>query len=184
MSTSLAGSHRLFIALWPEAPVRDALQALQARWRWPREARPVPPEDLHVTLHFLGAVETARAAALAPALDVAFEPFTLAVGAAALWRGGIAVHEAAVVPGLVALHQALARALLAQSFALESRAYRPHVTVARRAEGGAPPEDGEIVEWRVRGFALVRSAGGRYEPLVRYPLTSASTSLPKSGRSR
>lgn len=158
--------------------MRAGLHALQRAWTWPRGARPVAPEHLHATLHFLGAVETARAAALAPVLDVNFAPFTFEVGAPALWHGGIAVHEAALVPGLAALQQALGRALLAHGFTPEARPYRPHVTVARKALGATRPAGLAPVRWPVDGFALVRSAGGRYEVLVRYPLTSATTSRP------
>lgn len=184
MSTPAAGPHRLFIALWPDEAVRAALHARQQAWRWPAGARLVAPEHLHVTLHFLGAVETVRAAALAPALDVAFEPFVVEVGAPAVWHGGIAVLEAAVVPDLAALHESLGRALLAQGFEAETRPYRPHATLARRAEGAVAPPGLPPIAWRVDGFALVRSAGGRYEVLLRYPLTSAIASRPKSGRSR
>ena len=47
---------RLFLALWPPAPVRDALQALQRSWRWPQGAALVARGRLHGRLHFPGQV--------------------------------------------------------------------------------------------------------------------------------
>jgi 2'-5' RNA ligase len=82
---------RLFVAVWPDAPVRDALAAWQRAWTWPPGAALVPSEGLHLTLHFLGNVPVDEVPALTPALRVAFEPFELQFGRAEMWPGGTAV---------------------------------------------------------------------------------------------
>jgi 2'-5' RNA ligase len=53
----------------------------------------------------------------------------------------------------------------------EDRAYRPHVTLARRATGASPPARPPDIMWQARdGFALVQTlSGGRgYETLERF----------------
>lgn len=165
---------RLFLALWPDAAVRQQLLDAQARWDWPRRAVLVPPERLHLTLHFLGEVAEAKAAALRERLPALPEPFELQFGAAAVWPPGTAVLEAqALPPGLAVLHAALADALRRTGLGTESRAFRPHVTLARHAQGVSLPSTLPSWHWPVHGFALVRSRSGpppRYELLQRFGL--------------
>jgi len=129
----------------------------------------VPPERLHLTLHYLGElgeVETASLRARLPGLP---EPFLLEFGRAALWPQGIAVLEPlGVPPGLAALHVALAHALAELGLRTDERPFRPHVTLARHAQGTALPADGPRWAWPVNGYALVHSVSGpplRYEVL-------------------
>ena len=104
------------------------------------------------------------------AAQVRFEPFELRWGEPAIWPGGIAVVEPLSTPvQLLRLHSALAERLGQLELPLETRPYRPHVTLARRAQGAQPPAEGPEVRWHVRdGYVLVRSAGGEYEVIERY----------------
>ena len=104
------------------------------------KARWVRPENLHVTLHFLGDVSDVDVAALRRALPSTVEasrPFLLTfrgVGAfpsakrpRVLWAGVDPVPD-----GLVDLHGRLAVALTEQGFdTADERAFKPHVTMAR-----------------------------------------------------
>ena len=65
---------RLFFALWPDAGLRQSIEAARARL-YPLAGRPVDPVQLHVTLAFLGAVPDARVAPL-QALCGPVTPFT------------------------------------------------------------------------------------------------------------
>ncbi|WP_338051002.1 MULTISPECIES: RNA 2',3'-cyclic phosphodiesterase [Ramlibacter] len=154
-------SLRLFLALWPDDATRRSLARQQQEWGWPPGAALVPPEKLHVTLHFLGAVPATRLPALRPLLAVAGQSFELGAEGARtkVWPGGIAVLELAAPPALQELHAALATALRNQGFASELRAYRPHVTFARKATGARPPGAVRPFAWRCDGtWALVRSS--------------------------
>ena len=51
----MAGSRRLFVGLEVPPEVRGAVEAAFAPWR-AGVARWVPPENLHITVRFLGAV--------------------------------------------------------------------------------------------------------------------------------
>jgi site-specific recombinase XerD len=56
------------------------------------------------------------------------------------------------------------------AFPIESRPYRPHVTLARRGQGAAPKRPIGQITWRASGYALVESAGGKYSVLQEWQL--------------
>lgn len=153
---------RLFLGLWPHTEVHAALLAHAAQWDWPASARRTRPERLHITLHFLGDVEAGRVPRLGTGLQVPWEGAELVLDRAAVWPGGIAVLEATRIdPALMDLHARLAQALRAVDLPVESRPWRPHVTLARKAFGAHPPLDAPAVTWRIApAYALVRSLPG------------------------
>ncbi len=168
----LAGHTRLFIALWPEPEVCQALQAWSRQWPGVAATKPVPAQRLHLTLHFLGDVPREQMPGLQAALALPFTPFVLSLARAARWPGGIAVLEPERLPApLIRLHGAIAEALQSLALPTESRRFRPHVTLARRAGTATPPASGPGVRWPVRGFALVEShppPDGGYRIVQRY----------------
>jgi 2'-5' RNA ligase len=160
---------RLFIGLWPEPRLREALRQHQAAWQWPRSARLVAVEKLHMTLHFLGDVEAARVPPLQVALaSVAVPPMELPWGPPALWGGGLAVLLTQADEALAALHATLADLLQAQGLPVERRRFKPHVTLARRADGAVPAAQPPALPYTARDVALVASAQGRYSVLSRH----------------
>lgn len=162
-------SARLFLALWPGQALRDGLLRWCEGCRWPAEARTTPPAQWHLTLHFLGAVPRARLPALADAMQLPFAPFTLTLGRPAPWRGGTVVLEPlAVPPRLLALHAALGQVLPGLGLRLDTRPYRPHLTLARHAAQAVLPALGPGLRWPVRGWALVESRPQGYRVLRRY----------------
>ena len=161
---------RLFLALWPDPTVRQQLHAARDAWPWPRGATPVHADKLHLTLHFLGDVPGERLPALLDGFAVPCDPFRLALGQPVLWPHGIAVLEPFdAPPELLALHARLAQALASLGLQPEARAYRPHVTMARRAGSVDVPEPGPAIAWDVAGYALVESRDGLYTVLRDYP---------------
>jgi 2'-5' RNA ligase len=164
---------RLFVALWPDDAVRAQLAQWRDGWTWPRAATPVKKGRRHVTLHFLGDVAAERIPAVAAALDAPFTPFELRMNHASLWPHGIAVLEPETVPQeLVQLHALLADALRGEGCAVDARPYRPHVTLARRANGATLSGAAPCVRWTVASYALMASTLGKeggYTTLRRYP---------------
>ncbi|ALK99062.1 2'-5' RNA ligase [Massilia sp. WF1] len=157
----MAGATRLFLALWPDPAVREQLREWRELWAWPRGATPVHTDKLHLTLHFLGNQPSDSLPALLDGLAVPMSPFRLQLGVAELWHKGIAVLSPSSVPQeLLDLHAALARALTGVGLPLEPRAYRPHVTMARRATGAAVPPQGPAIDWLADHYALVESKTG------------------------
>ena len=75
-------------------------------------------------------------------------------------RGGPFVLEATqVAAALAALQAALAEALRAADFALERRAFRPHVTLVRQPVRRAAPVPAAVA-WPFHDFVLVESRAG------------------------
>lgn len=105
-----APTDRLFLALWPDTRLRGALARHADDWRWPRSARRVRTEKLHLTLHFIGEVARSRAFALIAGLAVPCAPFQLALGRPVNWAHGLAVLEILRPPAALAdLHGALGK---------------------------------------------------------------------------
>ena len=124
---------RLFVAIDPSAPVRDALARLShgvpgAKW--------VAPEQFHLTLRFIGAVEGALLDEIAEALgDVEAPAFRLALDGVGHFppRGAPRVLWAGVNDGaaLGRLHERIEARLRQLGVAPDRRRFAPHVTLAR-----------------------------------------------------
>ena len=156
-----AGPLRLFLALWPPPEVLARIVELADRWSWPQQARRTRPERLHVTLHFIGNVPAERLPALRQGLAVDWRGGELLLDRGTVWPGGIAVLEASELPAaLSSLHAQLADGLRGLGLPVETRPWRPHVTLARKAFGARPPEFAPL-RWRAPPrYALVRTVGG------------------------
>jgi 2'-5' RNA ligase len=172
-------SLRLFLALIPDALEAEATLRLQRAIAWPAGAKLVRRENLHVTLHFLGEVDATRLEPLARAIAVTSPPVEIVLDRFAAWTPGIAVLEPAATPdALGALHARLAQALAGAGFALDARPYRPHVTLARAAQGATAPVVPEALRWRASRYALVQSIDGRYVPLRHHELDGKDAPRP------
>ena len=161
------------------AAVQDELRAAQAHVSW------VAPENLHVSLAFLGDIEPVVVADLSGALDAVASPvapfsFTVAtVGTfgssrspRVLWAGVSDAGEARK------LHSLVAEQATALGLALDGREFHPHVTLGRvRSSRGRDALGAALVGVRDRTFGetgasrvvLMRSvlgpSGARYTPL-------------------
>jgi 2'-5' RNA ligase len=148
---------RLFIGLWPSEDVRDAVWRHAQAWSWPRTASRVRREKLHMTLHFLGELPRERVAGVAQGLEVPVEPFELVLDRGEVWHGGIAVlRTAATPPGLRDLHERLTHVLARLELSPARSQLKPHVTLARRAQGAVAPAC-EPMGWSVDSFVLIES---------------------------
>jgi 2'-5' RNA ligase len=163
---------RLFTGLWPDNALRAAIAQWQGQWQWPQRASIVKADRLHLTLHFLGDIDASTLPALTKALRVRFEPFELEFGRAGVWPNGVAVLEPHSKPlQLLALHERIGAALRALKIPLDTRPYRPHITLARRAFSARAPQQGPGLQWRAEsGFVLVRSmpGGAGYQVIERF----------------
>jgi len=188
---------RLFIGIELSSSVRAGVAGVSNKCRHQIERaapgavlRWVDPDNLHITIWFLGEVDDERAAKLK---EVLLEPFRTAafrvelkgLGAfpptgspRAIWMG-VKGHDAPVQ-----VHQELSERLSSLGFEPERRAYSPHVTLARvkdlrrsdvaavRSILGRSVASAERLE--VPAITLFRSrlspTGSQYESLLRVPL--------------
>jgi 2'-5' RNA ligase len=175
--------HRLFIAIRPPAPVRDALiEAMEGveGVRWQDE------DALHLTLRFVGEVETPAANDLAGQLaKIEWPRFDLRVaGVGAFERKGFPHAIWARIPPvapLEGLRQKVERACDLAGLGRETRRFTPHVTLARLNRsagdiGGWLAAWGDLMAgpWQVEDFLLYEShlghEGAHYEVVETYPL--------------
>jgi RNA 2',3'-cyclic 3'-phosphodiesterase len=142
-----------------------------------RSARRVPDYNLHLTLHFIGNVDLEAADCMRrSARAVKGKAFDLCIdGAGCFARARVGWLGTSMVPGsLQALHLSLGGELRQCGFTPETRAFHPHVTVARKLARMPAVEAFEPLQWKVDNFALVESCpcdgGVRYEVRESYPL--------------
>lgn len=179
---------RAFVALaLPEALI-GSLLGLQAGLPF---GRAVAPENLHLTLTFLGDIEAGQAGDLAeslaglalPGLDLRLHGLELLGPAQAPVLAALAEGE-----GLMGVHDKVQRAARQAGIDLRRRRFRPHVTIARfgRLEPGkvqrladfmalngafsaGPAPVADLVLYR----SHLASSGTIYEPLAEFRLGRA-----------
>jgi 2'-5' RNA ligase len=169
---------RLFFALWPDDEVRLKIAENLNRFNLDQnKSRLVANSNLHLTLHFVGNTSIAEMECLnAQARLVSTRPFDLILGCSGffekpkvLWFG---CQQAPRI--LYDLHQNLGQKITKCAFEPETRAYSPHVTVARKIIEAPESIAFDPVHWQVNRFVLVESisisGGVRYEVVESYPL--------------
>ena len=172
---------RLFFAAWPDAVTRDAVAAVAAGF--PRNrGRRVAPENLHITLVFLGEVDDARRAMLeSHAGQVRMPPFALVLDRSGWWRRPrVAWLAPETVPGaMLGLVNSLNAAVRDCGLSVEERPYRAHLTIARRVPRPPAALQFDPIRWEINEFCLVESvteeAGSRYRVRASWPLTDPQT---------
>ena len=175
MSEGRAPRRRLFFALWPDAAERRALGDAFGAAIAAAGGRAVPSANLHLTLEFLGPVEEAAL----PALVALGRALSLPVEAVVLdrlnwWRRAAMLVAAPSVAatGLLAAQAQLRQALKGGGFRVDSRPFRPHVTLVRKVDTPPPAGPPAAVAWSFGEMALVESlstpSGSCYAPLARW----------------
>lgn len=168
-------TQRLFFALWPEPGQLEPLLECVKYLLPPSTGRPQRPDQLHVTIEFLGAIVESRmadvrAAGAAAASDA--RPFEIVFDRMDYWRRPkvLCLTASETPEALAQLSQSLRRELETRGFEVERREFRAHLTLARKVDRPPPVASFEPVCWPARSLTLVRSAsdsaGSRYEPLA------------------
>ena len=159
-------STRLFFALWPP---RETALALH-EWAKGLEGRATTAEKIHLTLAFLGGVDPAKLVTAARRVQAG--AFELPIDSAKYVRGNemVWVGPREMPEGLRVLVERLHFVLYRAEFILERRPFAAHVTLLRKARKPAAIEPLPKLEWPVREFALVNSAGGAYTVVERFAL--------------
>ncbi len=175
---------RLFVAVRPPPEVRGALLAAMggvAAARWQDDGQ------LHCTLRFIGEVDRHQANDIAEALgEVRHPPIAARLGRLgtfttrgrphAVWIG---VEPAAA---LTTLHHKVDQALLRAGVPADTRAYVPHITLARLGRdagslGGFLGAPAAAAEFTVAGFTLYESlltrAAAVYVPRQEFALQAS-----------
>ena len=125
--------HRLFVAIPIPAEISSELCSMRTN---ARGIRWMSADQMHITLHFLGEVDSTTYQAVKDVLlGVMFAPFSLEIASVGyfgskksprhLWAG------VTLQPQLVELYQAIGQVLTSLQVELEKRKFKPHITLAR-----------------------------------------------------
>lgn len=163
--------HRIFVAVALAPALRASATGMRAtlgaaaeRLRW------VPPENLHLTVRFLGEITEAQVRRVVEAVRetaAPVTPFAITLAGAGAFPTPRAPRIAwvGVTEGadhLVNLAETLEAALRRRKFPGEARPFRPHLTVARARSGGRPPD----LTVALAGAALFVAGTQRVDALV------------------
>ncbi len=162
---------RAFFAL----PLDGEARSEAAHWRRNNllcEGRPVVAENFHITLCFLGNLDTAQVDAVVTAADrIRSAPFDLLLDSPGyfprpkvFWIGPTRVPDA-----LAGLADTLVRISRRAGINVERRPYQPHLTLLRKVrEPATPPLRPPGIRLRCERFVLMESKSGadgvRYFP--------------------
>jgi len=172
---------RLFFALCPDEPTRDAIYRASRNLAQNSGGRPIPPEQFHITLAFLGSVQSElepRVAALAEgtAAEVDAGPFSFELDELGYWPSSKVIwYGCSRTPeALHGLAMELRRRLQSAALPPAPGKFTPHVTLARWVRKASLIAPAQRIPWEAREFVLMRSEtlanGVRYTPLARCPL--------------
>lgn len=189
------GSLRCFVAVHIDDATRAAAHGLQERLRGVvRDVKWVAPENLHLTVKFLGDVDEAGRGRLARGLAraaAAVPPFAASLRGAGAFPGPSRprVLWAGVGEGgreLLALWRATEDELAREGFPREGRDFEPHLTLGRARQPAPAPglsdalaavRDTTWGSFRVVAFCLMKSTltprGPIYDRLSAFPLAGA-----------
>jgi RNA 2',3'-cyclic 3'-phosphodiesterase len=149
---------RLFFALWPDSATGIRIALAAQALRLDGKARLVPQENFHITLAFVGEVDTARLAVLQQiGRDQRGLRSALCIDAYEHWAEPRVVVAVAreTPPELTDLCASLRQALDRRAEPL-----RAHVTLARKVTQAPVLQAMSPILWAARSFSLVRSETG------------------------
>ncbi|MGH6635023.1 MAG: RNA 2',3'-cyclic phosphodiesterase [Gammaproteobacteria bacterium] len=157
-----AATQRMFFALWPDEEVRAAIAGLVSVLPL-RGVRPIPPQNIHATLVFLGSITRDTRRALECAVDdLRSRPFELVLDTRGWWRRPqvLWVGASTAPPELAQLVAGLKSAAAELGLKTDPRPYQPHVTIARKVNRPTAVSAFQPIAWQVADFCLVESVTG------------------------
>ncbi len=177
---------RLFLAIPLPEPVSARLSEVASRLKI---GRPLPEENLHLTIAFLGEQREPVLEELHYELErIGQQAFPVVFGPLGTFGDspGTVHAEVLLSEGLRSLHRSVMGAVHNAGVTLERRRFRPHVTIARLPRHSAPGDHAEVARFLgvhaatpLPGFTAdrlvlyrswLRPEGALYEELADYPL--------------
>lgn len=177
MPESDSRTRRLFFAVWPDDARRNELRRVCRRAVRASGGRPVPPDNYHITLAFLGNQPESRLDDIIRAgTRVAAEPIALTLDRFGFWPKPRVfwIGPTEFPPQLATLASDLWDQLEPLEIQREHRPLRPHVTLARKVAAQPEVREPSPLKWFVSEFALIESVtdqrGAVYTVARKYPL--------------
>lgn len=151
---------RFFFALYPDPKTAEALQDIAQKVLASSDCKPVPIENLHLTLHYLGALYPALLDEVRRIAKTLMLPsFTLRLDELACWEKPkiCCLNIASAPKALLELAKCLNQVFIPAGCIPEHRPYVPHVTLARAWTLPCDTHPIPPVSWPVNAFYLLKS---------------------------
>lgn len=175
-------SKRLFFALWPLDKTRQQIACQYRRVHQP-QYKPVKTDNLHITLIFLGQVDNDTEQKLIQGANQISTPaFQLSFDQLSLWRkpGILCLTSQLKNQALLTLVDQLKNLCINCGIASESRPYKAHITLAKKATF-KPDNKIKNINWLATSFCLVQSTnistGVHYQIIKTWPLVKSSSPI-------
>jgi len=165
----MAAKKRLFFGLTPEKEVHDQLIKLSKSFPTVKGVRPVPNDNLHLTLQFLGYLEANEHKCLeqkmlqtfVQSFSLRFDLYGHFKSSQTLWLGCSTYPRE--LTRLVNHLKSIAESCGTKT---QDQVFKPHVTLFKKVEKAEFPDVPFIVNWRAREFHLIESVP--HENTTRY----------------
>ncbi len=169
---------RLFFALWPDATTQQDWFHTTTPLLSALGGHRLSASNLHLTLHFLGEVAADRVSVLTQlGADVVGESIALHFNRVECWgKADVVCLRPSEEPiALTRLVGHLGTGLQLAGFPVETRRFKPHITLARKLKHHEPALPlWPALDWQASTLALVRSRlsseGADYQPIAEWPL--------------
>ena len=169
---------RVFFAIKPDDAALKQLSHLAKRLASTYGGQKTKKANIHLTLAFLGEIAIDRLATLrSAAKGVKATTFYFSFDEIRYWKHNQIIYAGTskCTPELLTLVNNLRNTLSTNSFAFDSRAYKPHITLVRKAKPGRTlPNLAKPISWRVAEWFLIQSkqtdCGINYISLDRWTL--------------
>lgn len=156
-------THRLFFALWPDDAMQSALATATRSVVTACDGTPVPIQNFHFTLAFLGAVPASRTRELgelaARAAAYGRGPIDVTLDHIDYWRKSqvLCATSSTEAHAAAALAEHLKHEVTKNGFAPDLKPFRAHVTLARKVRHVTRDRDMPPVHWSFKEFRLIES---------------------------
>ncbi len=171
------GRERLFFALWPDEALRKQLVKQARGGLRSCGGRPISPPNIHLTLVFLGSVDGQQRNCLENLVEsIRVEAFGFELQRWEYWRRSrvVGCRPKETPEGLIELVARLRAVTGECGIDVESRPFKPHVTLVRKAQREPKAPMPEFLYWPATEFVLVRSRtlpeGASYETVGAWKL--------------
>lgn len=171
-------TERLFFAIWPDESVLQSLRQLADPVIHEFFGKPIPPENWHITLAFLGNVDQSRKQCMEKAAtQIQGSHFTLILDEFGYWSPKHLLWLGArqTPTALVKLVKQLNQQLSVCDYVPETQPFKARLTLETQASlHELPPLISQPIVWTVDSFCLVRSIkhveDTHHEIIKRWPL--------------
>lgn len=153
---------RLFIAINLSQKTREELLLHQLELQKQLvKGRLSQPENMHLTLAFLGECDQSGLDAAKAAMDAtAFRPLEICIdrlgrfrrSQGEIWWAGLKANAE-----LQSLQRRLSHKLIGAGFQLDEREYRPHITLAREVQANTAPWPIRAIQQEIHHYELMKS---------------------------